>query len=96
MLEGGTSCLACQLPWDQIAVMLSHTDEHLHSNSNPCKDLHTTRRQTEEGTKLRTKSACMTFRLDMTIVSTESACTQTGIPRLRGLGASFPSSEPPG
>ena len=40
MLQGGSCCLAYQLPWDQIAVVLSNADKHLHAHAaNSVPDL---------------------------------------------------------
>ncbi len=33
MFQGGASGLARKLPWDQVAVVLSHADQHLHAQS---------------------------------------------------------------
>ena len=31
MFQGGPSCLAGELPWDQVAVVLSNAYQHLHA-----------------------------------------------------------------
>lgn len=38
MSQGGASCLACKLPWDQVAVVLGNADQHLQARNKGSTD----------------------------------------------------------